>query len=227
LVDGNAEKALRKLYTMDGAVSLSDQDRYYFAVFINSLRIRTPEAFQSNAESAERILRERLIENDPRLEEDDIKSTLDGQTLLEWTEKYHKVILENIGYEYMAKFIIDEKFVARVEQMTWTVVKRVSDITNFLTSDRPLVLIGSIAAGNLGFAIAISPDRVFICTSKPESLARVLEFSAEKFIEEMNKSTIQQAKGKAFARDKSHSLRFFERRLGVEHHILPWTTLSS
>jgi hypothetical protein len=208
---------------MDGPVNLSNQERYYFAVFVNSLRIRTPEAFQSNAASAEKILRERLIENDPRLEEEEIKSALDGQTLLEWTEKYHKVILENIGYEYMAKFIIDDKFVTPIQHMHWLVVKRTSDISNLLTSDRPLVLIGSFKSNNFGFAIAISPERVFIVTRSLDSLTRVLKFSAEKFIEEMNKSTIQQAKSKAFAKDKSHSLRFFERRLGVEHQLLPWT----
>lgn len=222
-VDTNGANVLRKLLEQDGVVKLTNQDRYYFAVFLSSLRIRTPESIRYNTQNTEKVLRESLKQNDPKLQEKDIEEVLEGQTLAQWAEKNHPAVLENTGHNLIAEFIIDEKFVTRIMDMYWVVVKRTSDITNLLTSDRPLVLIGNLKDSNLGFALAISPERVFIATSRPESISGVLKFAPKKFIHEMNKSTIQQAKNKAFAIDKSHELWFFERRLGRLHGILPWT----
>jgi hypothetical protein len=224
LVDGKAATVLQKLYYQEDKVNLSDQERYYFAVFVNSLRIRTPEAFAYNAEKAEKTLRNSLLKNEPRPEGKDAEEALDGQTLLEWVEKNNPKIFKNFGHELMAKFIINDKFVNRIMQMSWLVLKRTAIGVNFLTSDRPLVLIGNAESGNFAFALAISPEKIFIATSSLKSISVLLKLPPKKFIQQMNISTIQQAKNKAFAVDISHSLNFFNNRLGVHHQILPWTS---
>ena len=69
IVDTDGASVLRKLQIIDGAVKLSENDRYSFAIFINSLRIRTPESIKYNSQNTENVLREALKRNDPKLEE--------------------------------------------------------------------------------------------------------------------------------------------------------------
>jgi Protein of unknown function (DUF4238) len=224
LVDNHGACVLQKLYLQDGEVMLSKQERYYFAAFLNSLRIRTPEAFAHYAVKAETLLRDRLSQDDPRLDEKDLAEVLNGQTLLEWVERNNAKILKNFGHQLLAKFMIDDEFVNRVMNMHWLVLKRVAYEINFLTSDRPLVLIGNAANQNFGFAIAISTDRVFLATSNRPSISNVLNLQPKTFIQQMNISTVQQAKNKAFAVNKTHAPNFFQSHLSVHHKILPWVT---
>jgi Protein of unknown function (DUF4238) len=223
-VDDNGARVLQKLYLQEGSIRLTDQDRYYFAVFINSLRIRTPEAFAHYAIKAEEILRNKLTANDSGQEEKNIEGELDELSLVEWVEKSQPTLFKNFGHQLLAKFIIDKKFVNRIMNMHWIIIRRYSDETHLLTSDRPLVLIGSVDSQNLGFALAISPEKIFLATGDPNSISQLLKFTPKRLIHQMNISTIQQAKNKVFSVDKSHSINFFVSRLGIQHRILPWTS---
>jgi hypothetical protein len=225
IVDTDGASVLRKLQSVDGAVRLSVNDRYSFAIFINSLRIRTPESIKYNSQNAEDVLREALKRNDPKLEEKEIKEQLDGLTLLEWTEKTQPALLKNKGRELIGQFILGKQFVSRIHNMSWLIVKKVSSGTNLLSSDRPLVLIGKQSDDNLGFALSISPNRIFLASSKPESLEHFLARSPTDAIRHMNALTIQQAKNKAFSNNRNHALRFFQNRLGKHHGILPWASI--
>lgn len=223
LLDNNAATVLQKLQKMDGAVNLSDQDRYYFAVFIVSLRIRTPEMWNYYTKGAEKTLREDLLKNHPTVEEEEIKKELKGHSLLEYMEKYHLMILENYGHDLMAECMINKTFALSVMQMQWFVLKRNVEGTNLLSSDRPLVVLGSMESSNWALALAISPKHIFVASINPEFLHNILALSPRKLIKYMNISTIQQARNKAFAIDSCHSLRFFENNLGKHYNILPWT----
>ncbi len=226
LVDNHAATVNHKLQNMDGSISLSDQHRYYWAVFLVSLRLRTPEGFKYNIKNAERILKEHLsIQGDLDLERKEIQNALQGKTLLQWAQKYHRDVIENYGHELMAKYFTDDKFALPIMQMHWMVLKRKARGLNLLSSDRPLVLIGSREHSNLGFAMAISPESIFLATSKLESIDKLLNTSSDKLIKNMNISTVQQARHKAFSLDKSHSVRFFQNRLGSYHNILPWAEM--
>lgn len=225
IVDTDGASVLRELQTLDGVVKLSVNDRNGFAIFINSLRIRTPESIKYNSQNAEAVLREALQRNDPKLEEQEIKEQLDGLTLLEWTEKTQPALLKNKGRELIDQFILGKQFVSRIYNMTWLVVKRESTSTNLLSSDRPLILMGKQSENNLGFALSISPNRIFLASSKPESLQHFLERPQTDAIRHMNALTIQQAKSKAFSNNKNHTLRFFQNRLGKHHRILPWVSM--
>jgi hypothetical protein len=185
--------------------------------------LRTPEAFAYNTIEAEAVLRKRLAANDPRLEGADVKITLNGKNLVEWVEKNYPTLLKNVGHELLAKFIVEPKFVDRVVHMHWTVLERSSTTAYFVTSDRPLVLLGGLKTQDLGFALAISTNQVFLATSNPNSVRHLLNLTSNRFIYQMNTSTIQQAKSMAFTADKSHSFSFFQNRLGVHHSLLPWT----
>lgn len=219
LIDDKANTVLKKLYATDGVADLTEQQKRDFAAFIISLRTRTPEAFQCNAQNAEKILREELQRNDPELKEDG--------SLLEWAEKNFRIILENYGREVTAGCIIDDKLVSPIMRMQWVVLKRTADATNLLSSDRPLIFQGNMNSGDSGFALAISPDRILIAANKLQSLEKVAALSPKVLIKKMNISTIQQAKNKAFAIDYSHSIEFFRNRLGMRHDILPWATIES
>jgi Protein of unknown function (DUF4238) len=223
-IDNDGAKVLQKMNSLPSELSLTDQDRYNFAVFINSLILRTPEAFTYAVNRGKIILRRGLEEEDPHLTFTEIKKILYGLTLTEWFEKYQPILLENFGAEQMASLFLEDKFVNQIRQLHWTVVERSSPDTHLLTSDRPLIRLGNKDDGNSGFALAISPRRVFFATADPASLKDVLEMSTKRFVRAMNISTIEQAKSMAFALDKSHSHNFFENRLGTNHSLLPWTT---
>lgn len=225
LIDTNAASVLQKLYNMQGLLRITDQDRYYFSVFLVSLRIRTPESFEYNTKHAEFLLKESLQKKDARSETKEVKDALKGQNLLEWVEKEYPIILENYGHELMAEYVIDARFIKPIHEMHWAILhtQKNSGIPNLLSSDRPLVMIHTREDRNFGFAISIAPDRIFIANRNLKVIKDFLAIPSNKLVQQMNISTVQQAKAKAFAIDKSHNIRFFQNRLGTFHHILPWT----
>jgi Protein of unknown function (DUF4238) len=222
-IDNDGARVLQKLYKPNGLATISEDDRISFAVFINSLRLRTPETFAYNAIEAEAVLRRKLAANDPRLEKVAAKIALDGLSFTEWVEKNHPIVLKNFGHELLAKFIVEPKFVNRVLQMRWAILDRKSSDTYFVTSDRPLIVFGGTKTHDLVIALAISKNQVFFAMQDPSSVRHLLNMPTNRFIHQVNTSTIQQAKSKAFAKDKSHSFSFFQNQLGVHHNILPWT----
>jgi hypothetical protein len=131
-IDSKAARVLTILNNCDSVQEVSDRDMHAFMLFLVSLRVRTPEFFEQNAQSTERRLRKLIIdaENDPAV-----------------------------------------------------AASRESDIDKYARYDK------------------------------------------RRFVEQVNIGTVSQAKSKAFAADRGHALRFFERRLGVFHSSLPFSTL--
>lgn len=220
-IDSNAALVLRKLLIADGEVNLTVQERYYFSVFIASLRIRTPEAFLYNTKTAQETFLAELSKHNPE-DDEDVKKGLRGKTLLEWSQNNIQVLLENFGHDTLIKTLIDTRFVQPIMQMHWKVLIRKIESLTLLSSDRPLVLLGDQKKSNLGFALAISPHRIFLATSNYESLQKIFELSPRQLVKMMNISTVSQAKNKAFSVNKNHSIHFFENRLSNNHSILPW-----
>jgi Protein of unknown function (DUF4238) len=221
-IDNDGALVLQKMNASTGNPSLTDQERYNFAVFINSLILRTPEAFKYGTKKGEIILRRVLEEEDPHLKFTEIKKILNGLTLPEWFEKHQPVFWRNFGSEQMANLFFEPRFVSRFMQMHWIVLERSSPDAYLLTSDRPLIMFGNSNDKNFGVALTVSPRRVFLATADHGSLKSVLELKTKQFIRVMNTSTIQQAESMAFALDRSHSLNFFEKQLGTNHFSLPW-----
>jgi hypothetical protein len=222
-IDDSAAKALQKLRKPNGIAAITNQDRYDFAVFLNSLRLRTPEAMAYGAKRGKAILDQRLKGDEAHLKFNEIGKMLNGLSLRDWFQKNQPQLMQNFGIEQMASLFFNPKLVHLIANMSWTVLNKSSQDSYFLTSDRPLIILGNLALGNLGLALSISPTQVFLASQNSETTRSFFDMSSNQFTREINISTIRQAECRAFALDKRHSLNFFEKRLGTHHNLLPWT----
>lgn len=202
-IDSEAARVLGILNKCDSISDVSNEDIHAFAFFLASLRIRTPEFFEMYSKSTGRRLRKLVFdsEDDPDLRDS---------------------ILENKGREFLAKDLMSGKLVNAISGMRWTIISIPEQVgISLLTSDRPLISNWANKDMHL-LALPISPSRAIVASSNHAEIDHIMRFNKRRFAEVMNISTTEQAQAKAFAADKSHSLRFFERRLGVRHSTLPF-----
>lgn len=223
-IDSEAARVLGILNVCDDVNDVSPEDFHAFAMFLVSLRVRTPEFFEGSAIMAERKLRRLIIDAEDDPEVQDLRVSLNGKPFIEIAEKHHRPILENKGRELLAEALMSGKLVKHFDGMHWTVIQ-IPDRAgvSLVTSDRPLISRMSNDTIRV-LALPISPNRVFVACAEARDLDKLIGYNKRKLAQQTNISVIQQAKAKAFAADKSHALWFFERRLGVHHSILPFST---
>ena len=223
-IDSEAARVLRILNSCDNVDDISNEDFHAFSFFLVSLRVRTPEFFEENAKLTERKLRQLIMnaEDDPAVQ--DLRLSLKGTSFIQFSEKYHLHIIENKGRELLAENLMNGRLVKHISGMHWTVISIPERAgISLVTSDRPLI--SKWANDTIGLlALPISPSRVFFACSNEADIDRLIHSDRRRLAQQVNIDTVQQAKAKAFAVDQSHSLRFFERRLGTRHSILPFST---
>ena len=223
VVDDRVTKVLAKMIAEGSTKNITDEERVNFSVFLLSLRARTPEMVKGNAIQGEKEFREKLVllEDDPELQQ--MKPFLKGDTIVGFAEKNYQGLIENKGRETLAKFIVGEEFYRPIYQMSWMVIPY-PPVTPapLLTSDRPLIVISKDGAP-FYVGLPISPYHYFSACSSTDKLDQIIKHDRKKLAQQINISSIQQAKAKAFAKDTGHSMQFFKNRLGKHHSILPLT----
>lgn len=221
-IDSDAAKVLNLLNSCTDISEISESDLGSFGLFLVSLRIRTPEFFQGIAASAEFRLRKLILEAEKDPAAQDLLEEFKGRSFVEIAEEYFRPALENKGYESLMQGLISGRFMEPIWGMNCSVVDVKKFGMTLLTSDRPLVTKWENNRLEM-MTIPISPQRAFVAFAKEDDLDRVVRKDKRSFAELSNISVIQQAKTKAFASDKNHSIRFFERRLGKSYSILPFS----
>lgn len=148
-LDQAASHIYRKLITT-GVNSLSPEDRYTWALFINSLIERTPkriEELESHVNTFE-ILK--------RFRKQWPTSSLPDKIDLE-------AVKRNAILKALASFILDEAFAKHVANMVWLTIDLPEGQDHFLTSDSPLILNdGKNIPPVHVLTIALSPHRLLI-----------------------------------------------------------------
>lgn len=220
-VDGEAAKVIHKLINLDS--NLSAKESSVFATFLASLRVRTPEFIKAQSREGEERFRSILSDNS-QLKPEEIEA-LKGKTLLELVEERNPILVPNYPKELIIK-TLSSTLSERVYNSKWKVRKLGSCKLDFLISDRPLVLVNGNNRDDFLFGLPISPQHVFFASNNENFLEKIDKYSSYELAHNVNISVVQQAKCKAFAKSKSHKIRFFENRLGTQHRLLPFAEMT-
>lgn len=82
-----------------------------------------------------------------------------------------------------------------------------------LLADRPLIRIHSFDRPGAAWVLPLTPKAAFIACNSAENLRRLTRLSAERFVKEVNRSSVGQADRFVFSIDRSHE-RFLAKHLG-------------
>ena len=218
----------KKLTSNDCEIDLSEKERKLFTIFILSIRTRTPEFFKGFLEKTNIMLNYKLTQRDKKFDEIAKENKFKFNNILEYAEETHPGILENYGHDVYAEAIQTKEHIEYILNMKWRFFDIKTTETNLLTSDRPLIFDGEISKGNLKIALSISPRKIFIASTENDYIFGIKNINKLKFIQKINKLTIEQANKKAFALDNTtYNKKFFQKNLGKTYNkIMPFANNS-
>jgi len=158
LLDADAAIVHQKLLAF-GLNGLSEQEKYTWAKFLNSLMERGPARISEieASDSIERIQKDLIQRFGNSSSADRILKSLDVEA-----------IYKNSIRGALVSFINDEKFLKHVvEKMQWTIVHNVVAGEHFITSDVPLLInVDGYSRPIHCMSLALSPTRLMIIHTK-------------------------------------------------------------
>lgn len=163
-IDDAASLVHRKLL-ISGVNSLSGNDRYIWALFMNSLIERSPKRIQElllASDTMSEPLRDKL-ETRPISHEAQvaIRTALDKIDM--------GAFFRNTVLSELVRFIYDKTFIEYVSQMAWQTIDLPYGLDHFLTSDSPVIINGGTRNHPIYIlSIALSPKRLLVM-HKPSS----------------------------------------------------------
>ena len=188
-VDERAARVHRQLVTV-GTTTLSTQDRTDWAVFLLSLRIRSPKSVERiRADSTAQFLQ--VLDRDPE-QWDQVRTPGDPSTLREWVQQNMPAMIENYGTSLLPQLITDHRPLRHIVSMHWWTT-RLSGASEFVTSDHPCVYTHGYGNPNCVIALPLTPTVVFYAANQPELQADFNAWSSQTIAIRTNESVVSQA----------------------------------
>jgi hypothetical protein len=194
-IDERAAKVHRQLVTV-GTTTLSMQDRTDWAVFLLSLRVRTPESVERiRADATAELLQ--VLDRDPE-QWNQLRKAGDPSTLREWVQQNMPAMIENYGTSIVPQLIMDYRPLRHIVSMHWWTT-RLSGASEFLTSDHPCVYTHGYGNPNCVIALPLTPTVVFYAANRPELEADFNARSSQTIAIRTNENVVSQAFEYVFA----------------------------
>lgn len=147
---------------------LSNNEANRLVLFIQSLIVRHPAKLHHIREKATEQFKQTMAAADEQmaLEKGEAPLTFGYSSLLDYAEKAHPGLVENIGRFMMPEIIADEKYRQKLLDMDrWTINFDGNAAAPMLTTDRPLVMLGSgLLDPNVALVLPLSPNVVLYLT---------------------------------------------------------------
>lgn len=190
-VDNPGHAVLTKIRQRDSKdISLTDQERWDFAVYLNSLNLRTPKSVKRVRDMGPQILQAEL-ERDPEryrsMWKPGYPETAEG--FLNWVWPAMK---ENFGLMGLPAAILNENLVEPIYKMAWSVLDLSGAGISLLTSDNPMWASDQPGDPSCLLALPLSPTSLFMAT-RSESLSLIQSEQRERIAELSNRSQCQGA----------------------------------
>lgn len=194
-VDERAARVHRELVSV-GTSALSRQDRTDWAVFLLSLRVRTPQSVERiRTDATAEFLQ--MLDRDPE-QWDELRQAADPSTLREWVQENMPAMIENYGPSMLPQLITDSRPLRHIVGMHWWTT-RLAGASEFLTSDHPCVYTHGYGHRDCVIALPLTPTVVFYAANREELRADLNTRTSQAIAIRTNQSVVSQASEYAFA----------------------------
>jgi hypothetical protein len=208
IIDYEASK-IRDRMDSGNIKSFSSQERYSWARFLVSLRLRQPRHVKMLREEAKIRLRKTLAEG-PKgyIEYIDHGFLPTAEELVDLAEPG---FIENFGLRLFLDFVSEDSIIEKINSLFWGVYDFRGGQFSLLLSDNPLIVDGGIDHPEAAMILPISPYKAFVAT-RGELTANVLSGPDLKALTgRLNELSLREANDRVFALDGSPR-RFIENR---------------
>ena len=199
-IDNSAARVLHKMSTT-GLASLTQKDRCDWALFLMSLRQRTPENVLLLKNEGKRSLKDSLDERPEEYKA--ISASSDPATLGEFTELYLPGLIENFGIMMLRKLITNPERGHKILHMTWWLWNFEEYKNHLLLADRPSIFTSGIDDPDLVIALPIGPKKAFVATESVRVADTLRQMHPKNLLMRINESSLNQAQKRVYALDKS------------------------
>lgn len=207
-VDNDAALVRGKLYNRQLRDTTHDE-RCAWVRFIMSLRIREPTVVHKLVTESDTELRRSLAQNP--YEYVQLSNEDDPPSLEEWTERRFPGLIENVGLTFYHDLLNHDRVGNALLQLKWWVFDVSSVRHDLLLGDRPALFFGDLDNPQLGVALPIAPDRLFVATRGHKLAEGLPNVSLASLVKQVNDKTVREAQKYIYGVD-AQSLRFIQNR---------------
>ena len=211
-VDSLAAESLRMLETQNEQIDFDAKYRSAWSFFLMTLLMRMPEDLQvlgqALADDWERDLpkmktiyaQKRRADDPPTLQE--FIDQKDPHHISRWTLD-------------MATKLIDHEGIGQLlNDMRWFVLITPEEVSEFLTSDRPIIISGNLTERSAFLFFPISPRRLFVAVNNTETEQAIRQRPMKELVEEVNRRVVQQAIKYGYGTDDGE-VKFVDENIGT------------
>ncbi|WP_352860106.1 DUF4238 domain-containing protein [Mesorhizobium sp. M1163] len=190
-VDDKAAPILEKM-VVRGAKSLSIEERYWWAIYLNAALLRVPHVVASISKRIEEM--QQKILSEPDADFDAAKGSAPERNLLEWAQNHAPSALANSGMETLSKMIGESRPIERLLSFWWTVRDVSNSSRPLMLGDDPLERIGDLYRPKCLINLPISPGHAFFATNARSIAENIAKMPDRRVVDATNISTISTAK---------------------------------
>lgn len=199
MVDQPAARAHRQILTT-GVTSLNEEQRGYWAQFLVSLIIRTPDMVSVILDRA-RTTFNRILDEDP----DFMREHYPDLTSREVVEKHAPWLYSELAIGALPMLIQSDLLMAGVTKGQWA-TRTLGPRCRFdlLIADRPLIYVGTMQTSFL-IVVPLSPRTFFAACDNIETWRNLSKLTDEVIAKKINLESVTNAARYVFAADDRHS----------------------
>lgn len=211
-IDTLASRSLSMLETQNDRIAYESKYRSAWSLFLMTLLMRMPEDLKVLAAAlAEEWVRElpklaelyagkRKGDDPPTLQE--FIDQKDPDHMARWTLNVARRLMDHDGIGQM------------LNNMRWFVLTAGDDAPRLLTSDRPVVISGTLTEENAYLLLPIGPTQLFVAVNSIGTEVMFRKRQVKELVEATNKLAVQHAEKYVYGTDDGY-VRFVDEHIGT------------
>lgn len=134
-------------------------------------------------------------------------------TLQEFIDQKDPDFMSRWTIEYARELMSHDELGHLLNNMRWFVLTTTTDVPQFLTSDRPVVMSDTLTQDDSYLYLPLGPHRLFVAVTNAAPEARIRRFPSRELVDETNRLVTLQATRYVYGADKK-ATEFVEKYFG-------------
>lgn len=164
-IDAPASSTLNKIF-QDGVQGLSAEEKYHWAKFLVSLRVRHPKSIETAKMDGRNMFLDILTNSEAEYQA--LRGAQDPPTFIDFCNQIDPALTPNMGILAISKWMIDTKMINIILNMYWWVMNASGEEIDFLTSNIPCIYTTGLGDPNCIMGLPISPTTLFLASNNPD-----------------------------------------------------------
>lgn len=182
-IDNEAAKILPKLIAR-GPNSLTDEERYWWTVYLNASLFRVPHIVERIKAGAKERLETILTEAQSEYEA--IKRNATEASLLEWANNHAPDRIANSGMKILVRLVNGERAIDRIINFYWNVVDVSRAPRRLMLGDNPFLRVGDLYKPRTVISIPLSPTHIFFGSDALDIVEHFAALPARELVKRCN-----------------------------------------